>query len=234
MILERVLNDTSTRVEAQLNRILDELEQFPFDSYKGIPLKDLIVAGLAKLEENSIAATFENITVTMYKLFPERFALVGFPQYPDSDRVDNTLRLDARKAGYVTGHKQRTNQWQLTAQGRKAYIELALRMKSNPIRTNVESTKFRSSAIRYVKEVQQSPAFVKWASHKMKSMTRFEICDVLHGTLDTSRLKLWRDLGDLIEYSKTAETTEEYHESAVNVSTFLSYLKQNWEMLMNA
>lgn len=60
------------------------------DAYMSIDLNRLAVYTLAQLREIGVAPSFENVTAALFQMFPERFALAGYP-YPDSNRVNRAL-----------------------------------------------------------------------------------------------------------------------------------------------
>src|SRR5437879_5397048 len=72
------------------------MRNYPFETYRGIPLGELAAYAIGILSENRVDCSYENLTVVLFKLFPEKFSLVGFREFPDGDRVSNTIRLDAR------------------------------------------------------------------------------------------------------------------------------------------
>lgn len=209
------------------------MKSYPAEVYRGIPLGELAAYAARVLIENKIDCSYENLTVSLFRLFPQKFSLVGFPQFPDGDRVSNTIRLDARHGGYVLGG--RSTGWRLTEKGKEASIrvERELRGQGSVVRVQNRSV-FRSRAVTFVKEIERTQAFRKWTLGKADSIAKFELCDVLHGTLDTSEKVLMDNLRQFMEYSGIVKEYDEYRNSASKVGEFLLYVKANWESLMHA
>lgn len=60
-----------------------KLKEFKED-YAGVSKDELILFAVKFLEKNNIEPTQDKIVVAAYKLFPQKFSLIGFPEYPDS------------------------------------------------------------------------------------------------------------------------------------------------------
>lgn len=50
----------------------------------------LVVYSIYLLSVEKKEATFENIVAKCFQLFPEKFSLVGYPQWPDSARINKS------------------------------------------------------------------------------------------------------------------------------------------------
>ena len=99
----------------------EDFTPFPKENYENIDLNRLAVFSITTLQERAIPTSFENIVVTLFKLFPTKFHLVGFPSYPDATRVNRALlQLQPKYRNWARGsvHKGFT----LTESG-KAVVE---------------------------------------------------------------------------------------------------------------
>src|SRR2546428_11317269 len=64
---------------------------------------------------------YEDIVVKAFQMFPQDFALRGYPQYPDSSDIHKPLYGPLKRAGYVlAGNKQ----FRLTQKGLERATEL--------------------------------------------------------------------------------------------------------------
>jgi len=72
---------------------LDLLKIMPFDlsQYEQFSLTTLTAYCIYWLGEWSITTTLENTTVVSHKMFPAKFALVGWPQFPDANRTNRSI-----------------------------------------------------------------------------------------------------------------------------------------------
>jgi hypothetical protein len=83
----------------------------------------------------------------------------------------------------------------------------------------------RNRETRLIGEVRKSEAFQKYASGKKDEISRYDICDVLHATLDTDRSILRKNLDLLKQYSRDLVRLKEFHETAVPVVEFLDFIE---------
>lgn len=80
------------------------LPAFDVSKYGDLDLDRLIVFTIAELQDAQIPLTFESVVAAAYIHFPERFALVGFPEYPDAARAGRVLlHLRPKYRNWATG-----------------------------------------------------------------------------------------------------------------------------------
>ncbi len=65
----------------------------PKDStlYDGLPLTSLTAYSLFWLHQWQLRRSIEAVAVLNWRLFPKKFAMVGFPEYPDAFRTNRSL-----------------------------------------------------------------------------------------------------------------------------------------------
>lgn len=84
--------------------LLRDLKPYEAALYESIDLTGLAAFALDLLRSKNVPTTFENVTVTLFRLFPNKFALIGFPQYPDATRVNRSLlQLRPKYRNWATG-----------------------------------------------------------------------------------------------------------------------------------
>jgi hypothetical protein len=72
--------------------------------YKDVPLVFLTAYSLFWLHEWKIRRTIEAIAVLNWRLFPEKFAMVGFNEYPDAFRTNRSLlQMQPKYRNLLTG-----------------------------------------------------------------------------------------------------------------------------------
>ncbi len=71
----------------------DLLKVHPFaqKQYEKYPLTSLTAYTVYWLKSWSISPSFENVAVLNHRLFPSKFALVGWPQFPDITRTSRSI-----------------------------------------------------------------------------------------------------------------------------------------------
>jgi hypothetical protein len=200
--------------------------------YTQVRLDKLAAVGMYRLSKSGLDCTFDNIVVALHRLFPEKFSLLSFPEYPDSIRVDNTLRLDCKHSQYLQGN--RTKGFSLTELGSMAAQDTLKELEGQSLRIHAEvpsSGERRNRATLLTREVRESDAYRKFQSGDQ--LTRFDVCDVLHGSLDTDDRRLKRNLQTLQAFAKLLLPLKEYNDLGASVMTFLDFVESNWEKVMH-
>ncbi len=79
-----------------------QFPKFPPDIYVRIALNDLVTYAVYFLSQHGGEINAEDIVAACFKLFPERFRLRGYSEWPDSTVV-NKRWLDCRDKGLLHG-----------------------------------------------------------------------------------------------------------------------------------
>jgi hypothetical protein len=112
---------------------LEALAAIAPESYGGLDLNRLAVYAIGTLRERRAPVSFENLVVSLFRLFPERFSLRGF-EYPDANRVNRTLlQLGPGYRNWARGSV--ATGFALTPLGEKILEETRQRLRSPSPRT---------------------------------------------------------------------------------------------------
>jgi hypothetical protein len=93
----------------QLSTVADEKELAnvsakPAELYKDVPLTSLTAYSLYWLHKWKLPRTIEAVTVLNWKLFPKKFSMVSFPEYPDAFRTNRSLlQMQPKYRNLLTG-----------------------------------------------------------------------------------------------------------------------------------
>ncbi len=68
-----------------------KLSHFETKAYEHFALTSLTAYCLYWLKEWGITSTLENLSVASHKMFPVKFAMVGWPQFPDINRTNRSV-----------------------------------------------------------------------------------------------------------------------------------------------
>lgn len=221
-------------LQTKTENFWDSVRKYPAEHYNGVRLDKLVTVAMLKLEEGGLETNFDNIVVILHKLFPDKFSLLSFPEYPDSIRVDNTLRLDCRHSKFLTGN--RIKGFHLTTLGRIAGEETFddLETRRGRDRAVVERKDMRRNiAVRSITAVAESEAFQKFSNKQYAEIRKFDICEVLHGTLDTSEEKLRNNFAVLRKYANDIGNSSQFKDLSLRVTAFFDYVEKHWEVLMH-
>jgi hypothetical protein len=76
----------------------------PADRYSDVALTSLTAYSLFWLHEWNIRRTIEAIAILNWRLFPTKFAMVGYPEYPDAFRTNRSLlQMQPKYRNLLTG-----------------------------------------------------------------------------------------------------------------------------------
>ena len=98
--------------------------------HRNIDLDHLVMFAVGQLEIVGTDLSFENAVVAAFKLFPRKFALLGFPSYPDAKRIHDCLFRCTYKTKQWLGGK--TRQGFIVTERSKIYIKEAEHLLKRP------------------------------------------------------------------------------------------------------
>ncbi|MGH2637923.1 MAG: hypothetical protein ACRDF4_01335 [Rhabdochlamydiaceae bacterium] len=171
----------------------------PYESvlYEGIDLTGLTVFVLHLLQSGHIPTTFENVTVALFRLFPKKFELIGFPQYPDATRVNRSLlQLRPKYRNWAIGKV--VTGFSLTESGLRKVQEVKLALTGDRAShkqvtgsqvasaTREDLGKRTVNLMKEIQNIENSTIFEKWKSYKLTEATTLELLTMLEAYSYTS------------------------------------------------
>lgn len=168
-----------------------QIKKFDSKGYKNIPMDNLILYAVWKVQELELEKNFYNICVAAFKLFPNKFSLLGYSQYPDSKRIHDCLwHCFYKTKGWLIGKTK--HGFDFSPIGLKILEKTTSRLKDPKCWDSGKSTKKnkirdgRREAL-IISELQNSRAFQKYQDGNIDNIEKVDICFALHGTLDTPK-----------------------------------------------
>ena len=171
--------------------------------YEGdyLPLdKDrLVLFAVGFLEARRIEPTFDKIVVTAFRLFPKKFSLIGFPEYPDGRTiyycVYNHCTLTKK---WLSGNVQ--SGFRMTDRG-KYFLDETKKMLEGKIKvTRKYSTVAKRKELTFVNLLKKTEAYKKFVSGKQERITQSEILDALKTQCNSKDL-MEKHLRKYLEYA---------------------------------
>lgn len=169
--------------------LLTELKPYNAAQYEEIDLTGLTAFVLHFLQTNHVPTTFENVTVALFRLFPNKFALIGFTQYPDATRVNRSLlQLRPKYRNWATGKV--VTGFSLTESGLKKVEEVRRSLEgTSSVKASSRNLKMHQArdepgkrTMNLEKEIQNiesSPIFAKWRDGNLLQATTLEFLTML-------------------------------------------------------
>ena len=200
------------------------IKPIEYSSYESIDLDRLVIYAVARLVEMNLELSLENIIVSTFKLFPKKFSLVGYPDFPDATRVEKCLwRCKGKRRSWIGGKTPHgyilTDKGRMIADHAASLLTLAL-----PKKVKSASQTRRKESI--ISEVTSSQAFRKYLHGEGDKISEAEFCYVLQGTLDSLKDTLRENLDSLKVIADEVERKD--------VGEFLSFLEDRFTTFLNA
>lgn len=189
-------------------KIISSFDPFTEKTYRDMDLDRLIVYSLRRLEGKNIPLYFDLITAAAFRLFPKKFSMAAFPQYPDTNRTNKAVRrlTDPKRKNWATGNVE--NGFYLTELGREIAEEVEVTL-ANPDRQQKTKPATRSrgrSSEDDTKEVHESDLFKQW--QESGSASPHEFFAFLRATPYTPKALLSEHLKQLKQSAADADDKE--------------------------
>ena len=185
-----------TKHDESLIREMNEYE----GNYLPLNKDRLVLFAVDHLESRNIEPTFDKIVAATFKLFPKKFSLVGFPEYPDGRTiyycVYNHCTITKK---WLSGSVQ--SGFKLTERG-KYFLEETRKMLEGKIQiTKKYSTIARRKELTFLNLLKKTSAYRKFKNGKQDQVCESEIFDALKVQSNSEDL-MQRHLKKYLEYAK--------------------------------
>ncbi len=203
-------------------------------TYTRIALNDLVVYSVYYLYKQGSEITSEDIISACFVLFPKRFSLRKYPQWPDSGIVSRRWS-DGKSKGYLRGDAARG--FQITAKGirRAEKIEKSLGKILKLVPTPKQKTikpavtvqavhpELKRRARKYVRSIEMSDAYRHYK--KQMPLNEFDFRSLLLCTLESPPATLARNLNQFKEYVNIHDRKD--------LSTFLAFCEDKFSFMLD-
>ncbi|HKJ39346.1 MAG TPA: hypothetical protein VJ972_11260 [Anaerolineales bacterium] len=214
--------------------------RFDPEYYSKVTLNDLVVYSVYYLHKQGSEITSEDIISACYVLFPNRFSMRKYPQYPDSGIVSRRWS-DCKGKGYLRGSASKG--FKLTAKGRRRAekIEKSLGKPMKPVRVKKAASspkgkvekpavpkkeaihpELKAHARKYIRSIQASDAYKYFQKDMLPN--EFDFRSLLLCTMESPPETLTRNLEQFKEYTKMLERKD--------LLTFLSYCEDKFSHML--
>ncbi|MBT4328110.1 MAG: hypothetical protein HOD60_14590 [Candidatus Nitrosopelagicus sp.] len=208
----------------------NNLKKYNPEQYVGESIDPLVVVSLFKLYESQESTSMESIAVTAFKLFPDKFSMTQFPEYPDYMRVFTAVRMHLKK--YVEGDMKK-NSFLLNGKGRIYAEEILERFEFGTGSSSKPKKEFkRKKNTKLILAVTKTIGFKKFEDKNLDKINRFDICETLHCTTEASDEHLRTNLATLQQMANQIAPNLSYKKEAEKVLEFLTFADENWKRLM--
>jgi hypothetical protein len=197
--------------EEDLIRSFTEFE----GDYLPIEKDRLILFVIDYLHSKNIEVTFDKLTVAAFKLFPKKFSLIGFPEYPDAKTVNDCVFLHCVKTkGWASGNAQ--SGYKITEKGRY-FLDETKKMLEGKIKVvRKYGTVPRRKEFTFVNHLKKTQVYKKYLQNRKEEISYSEILEALKMPSHSSREALERNLEKYFSYANKIND-----ESVINFLDFV-------------
>lgn len=169
----------------------------PHEPYESLNVDRLLVYCVQRVLANKEECTLERLICECFTLFPKKFGLLRYPQWPDAVRVYRSVRrLYSPDHEWITGLPQRG--FKITPVGLKmaAEVEQLLTAKGG-VHRPPKTTRSRGKEEAVLRYIRKNDLFLRWSADPSRFSSRdSELRNLLNATLETSP----RILGQNLDY----------------------------------
>ena len=173
-------------------RLLDQITAYPEPVYASLDLNRLASFTVHWLQQQRIPTSFENIVVAAFRMFPAKFALEGYLEYPDAARINRALlQLRPKYRNWARGNVQKG--FVLTESGlaEVRHVQDILSSGSaEPVRKRKRLRPRTMDLTRDLSSIVDSCLFSKWKDQKLSEGNVLELLDMLQAFAYTPRKAL--------------------------------------------
>jgi len=214
--------------DTNIKKNISKLKSFKPKHYENLDLDRLAVYTLVVLEKKKIPLYFDYIVVALFKLFPKKFSMANFKQYPDTNRINKVMRrlVDPKRKNWAKGSIE--NGFSITEIGREMAVQVSGLLKE----PSKQRRKFPMVITRSrgrspdddIKEIEKSEIFHKWLQKNYK-VNDYEVLSFLNAVPYTPKDLLLKYLEQLKKSTVTAKNKK--------VSKFLNWIGRKYHHIFH-
>jgi hypothetical protein len=193
--------------------------------YESLGVDSLLMHCVKKVLDNGEECTLERLIFECFTLFPKKFCLSRYPQWPDSTRIYRSWRRCRLDNGWLSGSAQQG--FRLTRKGEQIAQSVAVKLNEPVLvsKQTKEMSRTRGKEEAVVRYLRKSDAFRRW--YKARDhfvITESELRSVLNTTLESplqvlrENLDYYREMAGLMRDSVVLAflgTCEEQHKDVM-------------------
>lgn len=156
--------------------IIETLSEYKGE-YINLDKDRLVLFSVGLLEKKGIEPTYDKIVVTSFKLFPKKFSLISFPEYPDGLTVHNCLfHLFYKTKKWLSGNAK--SGYRITSKG-KLYLEEANKMLDGVIELKKKYAVIpKRKEKTFIIMLKKTNAYKKYVLNKTDEITESDILEL--------------------------------------------------------
>lgn len=146
--------------------------------YMALDKDRLVLFAVNYLESNRIEPTFDKIVAAAFRLFPKKFSLIGFPEYPDGRTiyycVYNHSTLDKK---WLFGNVQ--SAFKVTERGKYFLDETRKMLEGKIVSTRTHQTTPRRKETTFISILKKTNAYKKYLQNEKELIDKSDLLEAL-------------------------------------------------------
>jgi len=168
--------------------------------YMKIGLDDLVTVALYFILEGGETPTFERLVGECFQNFPQRFSLLGYPQWPNAAVINKSWLRCRTDKNLLTGNV--AGGFNLTPKGKLLVEKTLARLNAKP-KSGMGFKKGDKQTMsgRVVERIEKSPAYDKFQKTKsMDDITEYETSDLFYATMESNPETLLKNYEIMLQH----------------------------------
>jgi len=197
--------------------------EFGDNNYLDVAQWRLVLYALATLEFEDKETTIDDIAVRSYNIFPKKFSMLAYPEYPDQMRVGRELAR-AYSFGFIKERKRKTDDkhkraksYKLTPEGEAELDDIKARIEAPLDQTKVKDGRSKDEAI--LKQLEKSMLYQGYQKSKSIQVKEYLFKHMLFLPTDADE----KNVRKALEYMKTLCRAN----GRDDLLTFLTYCEEH-------
>ena len=156
-------------------------------------LDELLTYAVGRIESAGEECTLERLVFECYSLFPDRFSMQGYPEWPDAIRIDKSWRRCRTDRGWIVGNVQQG--FRLSEHGRRIAHKVGQALDNGAPVIATQGNRPRGKYDAMLRHVRQQPAFARYVEDADSfTLEQSEMLMLLNATLETPSRVLHQNL----------------------------------------
>ena len=191
--------------------------------YSSMGMNDLVLYAMLQIDGDIKALEFEDIAAACFLLFPLKFAMEKYKDWPDAVRVNKRV-VDLRSLGFITGNN--TAGYLLAISGKERAMVTMNKLKLTNSGKNKSRRATSPKASQLINMIQNQDSFQRFLHKREKAeITEGEFRRLLSSPIGTAPRKIRQNLEHVKSLITSGDKEKEIHD-------FLKFCEQQFSALM--
>jgi hypothetical protein len=198
-----------------------DIKPIAMEKYIHIDNDRLVLYSVNLIEQEKIETTFDNVVVATFKLFPTRFSLIGFPEYPDAKRIHDCLfHCTYKTKNWLFGNAK--SGYFITDKGKSMLTDTKKKLSGEIIDTKYVGSEANRKEKFFLDLIKSDLSYKKYTEGNIDEISEQDIRRLLRVSSNTTYEILEENFNKYNEYAKKLNDN--------NVKIFLGIIEKKMKL----